>query len=332
MEHLGIYVFGVLIGFTAAVSGGFYGLGGGWYIVPALMMVGVLQPIAAAASILQMIPTTFMTVVKQFKSIGWGKESWGRNLAIPLCGALFIGGFAGAPLGILLKYLSGNEMPQKFLYFFLLSFIFYKTITGPKKGKDGKRLTDTEALAGLNRWMTALAGAICGAISGLLGIGGGTVVRPIMVGFMGIPERRVAQVGRLSVLSTAISASISYFISYAGSNEVWEIIPLAVCLAAGGAIGFRLGAKQHEKFMAARKVELATKSFAIVVLLVTIGIGCGLISSFFPSVSWFLTIGQVITIAAGALLVVYILVMGFIYGRQNKATPATKDEQCPTTP
>ena len=56
-------ILSILIGFAAGISGGFWGAGGGWLIVPALMLLGVDLKIAIPASLLQMLPSSSITSV-----------------------------------------------------------------------------------------------------------------------------------------------------------------------------------------------------------------------------------------------------------------------------
>jgi len=127
------YYLAPLVGFTAMLAGGFWGLGGGWFAAPVLLTLGVNTTVAVGASLLQMLPSTFLTVLKQFKSIGWGKNSWGLNIALPICGMAFIGGFFGRPVGVLMEdFLTAANRISAFILYCWASFYIKLSHINPK--------------------------------------------------------------------------------------------------------------------------------------------------------------------------------------------------------
>ncbi|MFA7186488.1 MAG: sulfite exporter TauE/SafE family protein, partial [Victivallales bacterium] len=180
------YYLAPLVGFVAMLAGGFWGLGGGWFIVPALLTLGVDNQVAVGASLLQMLPSTFLTVMHQLKSIGWGKNSWGLHVALPLCGMAFVGGFFGRPVGVFLQELFNSRKPHQCVYLILLGFILYKTLSHkPEKKSD---VSSANTVPGIGPVKTGIVGFLVGVLSSLLGIGGGTITRPVMKNHLRVPE------------------------------------------------------------------------------------------------------------------------------------------------
>jgi len=293
----------VLVGLCATIVGGFWGLGGGVFIMPALLIACVDITIAVPASLLQMLPSTFLTVRKQFPEIGWGPGSWGQRLALPLCGCSFIGGFFGKPSGIWLRDATGGATVQQSLYLVLLAVIFYKTVTHKPANKNGEIQPSETSLP-----VSAGAGFCSGLVSSLLGIGGGSITRPVMASFMNVPEKPVGLIARFSVFVTAIAGTISYLSPAASTLEksppVAHIISIALALAAGGVIGFPTGAKMHAIVLAAGRDDLAQRSFAIILSLIFISVGTKLLG--FQELSQvFIVVSGIVTCVGLTGLTVY---------------------------
>jgi uncharacterized membrane protein YfcA len=312
--ELQFIIISALIGFAAGISAGFWGVGGGWLIVPALLLLGVDTKIAVTASLLQMLASSSFTVLRQVGKIGWGKESWGMAVALPLCGLSFIGGFFGKPLGNYIEHVSGSRTPHQALYMILLFYIFYNIIFCKSGGKGaGPEATATLETARSKMPVTAIAGFFTGALSSLLGIGGGTVTRPLLRNFLKLPENVTGQIGRLSVFIVALSGSASYLSGLSAwnySDPVVKSIMIGAVLASGGMIGFAIGARMHAIVLMADKDTLAHKSFAFIVLFVLLSMGCKL--------TGFLKAGQMILTVSGIALTFYLIALTVVSGASIK--------------
>lgn len=111
-----------------------------------------------------------------------------------------------------------------------------------------------------NNWKVLGTGLLVGTLSGLLGVGGGVFMVPIMVGYFGITQH-VAQATSLAVvIPTAIVSSIVY--SLHGSIDYW----IALQLILGSVVGASLGARLMKKLPAAQLKRL----FAVMLILVGI--------------------------------------------------------------
>jgi len=291
------YYLAPLIGFSAMLAGGFWGLGGGWFVVPVLLTLGISSPVAVGASLLQMLPSTFLTVLKQFKSIGWGKNSWGLNIALPMCGMAFIGGFFGRPLGVFMQEYFNSRKPHQCIYLLLLGFILYKTFTHkPKEKSPGE-----EHVPESSPVTTGIIGYIVGVLSSLLGIGGGTITRPIMKSYLHVPEIFTGKIARLAVFTTALAGATSYLMQIETlkiGDPGTDSLILGLLMASGGFIGFPLGAWLHSKVVVSGHDEKAAHSFSYVVILV-------ILSLFFKIINQ-VAISQIIILICGVFLLSFL--------------------------
>jgi uncharacterized protein len=291
------YYLAPLVGFTAMLAGGFWGLGGGWFVVPVLLTLGIDVTVAVGASLLQMLPSTFLTVLKQFKSIGWRKNSWGLNIALPICGMAFIGGFFGRPVGVFLYEYFGSRKPHQCIYLLLLGFILYKTFTHKPKVKS----SDKDLIPESSPVKTGIIGFIVGVLSSLLGIGGGTITRPIMKSYLHVPEIFTGKIARLAVFTTALAGTTSYLLqieSFKLGDPGTDSLILGLLMASGGFIGFPLGAWLHSKVVHSGYDEKAAHSFSYVVILV-------ILSLFFKIIGQIM-ISQIIILICGIFMLSFL--------------------------
>jgi len=291
------YYLAPLVGFIAMLAGGFWGLGGGWFVVPVLLSLGIDTTVAVGASLLQMLPSTFLTVLHQFKSIGWGKKSWGINIALPICGMAFVGGFFGRPVGVFLQDFFNSRKPHQCIYLILLGFILYKTFTH----KPRKKSSDENLIPESSPVKTGIIGFLVGVLSSLLGIGGGTITRPVMKSYLHVPEIFTGKIARLAVFTTALSGTASYLLqieTFKPGDPGTDSLILGLLMASGGFIGFPLGAWLHSRVVTSGHDEKAAHSFSYVVILV-------ILSLFFKIINQ-VAISQIIILICGVFLLSFL--------------------------
>lgn len=104
-----------------------------------------------------------------------------------------------------------------------------------------------------------LIGLLAGSLSGLVGIGGGIVMVPLMVLFFAMPQH-MAQGTSLAVLPASI---ITIWIYYKSGNVN---VPVALIICCGFIIGGYFGAK----FAAVLPANILRKIFSIIMLIVAV--------------------------------------------------------------
>ena len=90
-----IYFLMPLIGFIGMFSGGYWGVGCGWLIVPTMLIFGFTPNEAVGVGLLQMVPSILTTTVHDIKSLQWNKESVAVKLVVPLGVGAFLLAFSG---------------------------------------------------------------------------------------------------------------------------------------------------------------------------------------------------------------------------------------------
>ena len=305
MLSLTVIIIAFCASFVAMLSGGFWGLGGGWLVMPVLLLCGVPIEVAVPASLLQMVPSTFPTVVRQIKSLGWGRNSWGYTVAIPMCIASFAGSVGGAPVGDLLEYLFHTRKLQEIFFLGILILVFYQSI-GIKAAKPSTG-AGVCAVDLRKKIYIALAGFFTGLISSLAGLGGGSLVRPLLRNLLKAPEDITGKISRLSVFLVAFAGASAYLVM--SGTWIAESLTLAAVLTAGGMPGFALGAKMHGLVVRVGKDALAGRSFAFFILIVIISLFCKL--------TGFIETGRILICAASAGILIFLCVITLGCRRKN---------------
>lgn len=163
----------IAIGILAGVLAGLFGIGGGTFIVPALVLIfGMSQRLAAGTSVAAILPPALVGAVSY--ALG-GNVDW----VAAIC--LAAGIVAGAQLGSYLLHRLRIVVLQWLFMSFLLVVIVSLWFVVPSR----EAVIEINAITVL---MLILTGFLVGVISGLIGIGGGIIVVPILMFFFGASD------------------------------------------------------------------------------------------------------------------------------------------------
>lgn len=88
-----------------------------------------------------------------------------------------------------------------------------------------------------NTMQKVVIGFVIGILSGLLGVGGGVFLVPIMVGYLGFAQHNAQATSMATIIPTAIFGSLVYGMH---GNIDWQI---AAELAAGSMVSAAIGAR-----------------------------------------------------------------------------------------
>ena len=252
-----LWVAGPLIGLVGMMSGGFWGVGCGWIVVPAMLILGFDPLDAVGIGLLQMVPSTIPTVSRQLPEIGWKKMQPGRLVVIPLAVGAIGSSLFGKFFNEKLIGVFGPDVLQWMLTGFILAIGIQtacsRTLVGAEEFPRFSRSKQAGVFA---------TGVGTGVLSSMLGVGGGLLMRPLLTSVFRIPEHYTSRIVRLMVTLTTLSGGITYLFRSGTVN--WQVLWGAVLVATGGFIGFPLGVKMHKIAFDAGYAQYIHKSFAIV--------------------------------------------------------------------
>lgn len=217
-----------LLGGCISVLSGFFGVGGGFILTPILMLIGFSPLEAITTSLLFTIGTSLsgITAHIRLKNVLW-KE--GLILGISGMAATQI----AKPFVLFLENKGWDELAIPIFYILLLS---YFALTMLKQGKKSQAKGDIPATSPSIIKM-AFIGLFAGMVSTTLGVGGGFIMVPLSIAFLGLLPKKAVGTSLFAVL---LIVSVG-FLSYAFTVTIDYRIGLL--LVAGGLIGSQFGAR-----------------------------------------------------------------------------------------
>jgi uncharacterized membrane protein YfcA len=235
----------VILGFFAGLLGALTGIGGGVLLTPILALhFGIPIRQAIGASLVAVITTSAAS-----SSVHLQRHTTDIRLGMTLELAT---AFGAAVTAYLVGYFNRNALEGLFAAFLLYSSITILT----KRGKV-KPLEDESAMIvdetvvppyEPQHYPLGLAASlVAGALSGLLGIGGGPIKVPVMYLFMNVPLMVATATSNFMIGVTAAASAIVYY--RRGDILVEYAAPLAVGVFLGSLLGARMAPRIHTKIV-----------------------------------------------------------------------------------
>jgi uncharacterized membrane protein YfcA len=217
-KRLGLFPL-ILVGLAAGLLSGMFGIGGGTIIVPALALwLGMPQKLAAGTSVAAILPTS---IVGSISYAVQGRVDW----VTAIC--LAVGIVLGAQLGsFLLVKAKVSALNWGFMAFLLVVIVTLWFVV-PQRDEQ-------ISLGPLPVIFLVVTGFITGILSGLLGVGGGVIVVPVLMFFFGASDL----VAKGSSLVMMIPGSISGTIGNARRDNVDLRAALTMGIAASACVPF----------------------------------------------------------------------------------------------
>jgi uncharacterized membrane protein YfcA len=237
-------------GAAARTLGALVGLGGGIIVVPVLsLFLGVPIHLAVAASLVAVVATSSVAAIGYVRD-----EISNLRLGMTLETATTAGAIAG---GLLAAHLRREVLSGVFAAFLLANaaWLVFKQTRKEKAAPDARELgalggryydpaLKREVSYRVERLPVGLAGsALAGAVSGMLGIGGGPIKVPLMTSAMGVPMKAAAATSNFMIGVTACASATLYYSRGLVSPAV--AVPVALGVAAGAFAGSRLAPRVH---------------------------------------------------------------------------------------
>jgi uncharacterized membrane protein YfcA len=238
-------VLAVLSGLAAGVLSGLFGIGGGTVMTPAVQALLGAPPIIALATPLPAIFPTALTGAWTYRQ--------GGQLDVRAAAWIVGPGIAGAVAGAAL-----TDVIPTHLLLIVTALLLAREAVGILRGAS-RREAAGEPSQGTPLQLAAI-GLAAGSASGLLGIGGGIVIVPLLVGVLRMPLKRALGTSLLAIVALVIPGTVVH--SALGHID-WAIFAaLTVGAVPGARIGARLALGTRE-----RTLRLLVGSFLLVVAL-----------------------------------------------------------------
>ncbi|MBW1638556.1 sulfite exporter TauE/SafE family protein [Microbacterium resistens] len=181
------------IGLAAGLLSGLFGVGGGTVIVPLLvLLLGFDQRLAAGTSLAAIVPTATVGVVSYAVS---GSVAWVPALL------LAAGAVVGAQIGTRLLPRISQTALRWFFVGFLVIVIVSLFLVIPSRDAALELTWATGPLL-------VVVGLLTGVMAGLIGVGGGVIVVPVLMLGFGTSDLIAKGTSLLMMIPTAVSGTI----------------------------------------------------------------------------------------------------------------------------
>ncbi len=184
----------ILLGIGVGLLSGFFGIGGGTILIPILLILGFATKEAIGISVVQMV---FSSIYGSYLNNKKG------SLDVPMVATIGLGGFIGA----LLSGFIASNVDDKILEIIFLAFASFALLRMFFKIEEDR--TQKEA----NRAVLFFIGFFIGAISMTVGVGGGLLLVPVLVGFLHVELKKAVSAGLFFVVFSSVSDIISHGLS-----------------------------------------------------------------------------------------------------------------------
>ncbi|WP_214772254.1 MULTISPECIES: sulfite exporter TauE/SafE family protein [unclassified Exiguobacterium] len=227
---LAFYYF-LILGFFIGIISGFFGIGGGIILTPLLLILGYAPSVAIATSLMLTLGSTVSGTIShlRLKNVVW-RDS------LVVGGVGIIGSTIATPLVLRLEEVNGAHLVISIVYIGLLLYFANKFLR-PKT-------TIGEQTGWKNRYLAlAFTGLFAGFISSLLGVSGGFIITPLLVGIVGYELKRAVGTSIASALLIVLSGLVNYTVASTNID-----ILVGIMLIVGALLGAPIGAKQLTHF------------------------------------------------------------------------------------
>ena len=221
----------VLLGVLIGVLSGLLGVGGGTIMVPMYRLAFGMSALASTAtSLFTIIPTSISGVITHVRN----------KTCLPKLGiAMGLGGACTSPLGVWLSSISPSwaVMVAAAIAIGYSAFNMLKGVIKPKAKSTGgsgeiPRLSNGQLALGF------AIGLIAGVASGYIGLGGGFLMVPLMLAWIGLPMRYASGTSLIGIMLLAIPGAVEH--GLLGNIDYIAGIATAVGTVPGAFIGSRL--------------------------------------------------------------------------------------------
>ncbi len=244
----------VALGTAVGFLSGMFGVGGGFLMTPLLVFTGIPSTVAVATTLSHVTASSMSGALAQ-----WRK----RAIDFTMAGVMLVGGIAGTLFGVWLFALMRRQGQMDLIvaltYVLMLGSIGIIMLRESLATLRAYRSGTTVSRRLVHRgWIQALPfkmrfrqsrlyisvlppigiGFVVGALSAIMGIGGGFIIVPAMIYVLRMPTNVVMGTSLVQIIAvTAITTVLQ-----ATSNYAVDIM-LALLLIAGGVVGAQLGVR-----------------------------------------------------------------------------------------
>jgi uncharacterized protein len=235
---------GIAVGFVSGVLSGLFGVGGGIVMTPGIQVLMGARPIVSLATPLPVILPTALTGAYTYHRAGLvdvRATAW-------MVGPGIVGAVGGAAL---------TDVVNTRLLLVTTAVLLAWQAVGILRGARPHEREDATG-DGIAPGKFLVVGFVAGFVSGLLGIGGGTIMVPLMAGWLGMPLKVVLGTSLLTIVALVIPGTVVHMMLGHIDWAIFLVLTLGAVPGAKVGAAFALGTKE-------RTLRLMVGSFLLIV-------------------------------------------------------------------
>jgi hypothetical protein len=226
-------IIAIAIGAGAGVLSGIFGVGGGIVMTPA---IDAFLPVTSIQAIATPLPVIFPTSIT-------GAYTYAKAGQVDRHAAWWMAstGLVGSVLGAL-----ATQWIDPTLLLLVTAALLGWQSFGIIRGR--APVADAEAPArDISRATFGVIGFVAGVVSGLLGIGGGLIMVPLLAGWCGMPLKRALGTSLLTIWALVIPGTIVH--AWLGNIDWWVALFLTIGAVPGARVGSILALAARERML-----------------------------------------------------------------------------------
>lgn len=203
----------LFLGLVVGVLVGLLGIGGGVVLVPALVyLLGYDQHLAQGTSLLILLPPIGLGALRQY----WKNGNVDLQAGICCAVGFLLGGYAGGKIAV---PMNARHLRGIFGFFLVLSAVLLWQKT--QGASPAAPASSSSVKSGFARWLgIGLTAAFCGVAAGMVGIGGGVLLVPLLGLLFGYSQH---QAQGTSLVALIPPTGLLAFLAYAHAGYVnWQ--------------------------------------------------------------------------------------------------------------
>lgn len=194
----------LLLGLTVGVMVGLLGIGGGVVLVPAMVyLLHYDQHMAQGTSLLILLPPIGLGALRQY----WKNGNVDLRAGIYCAVGFLLGGYVGGKIAVPMR---SAILQATFGFFLMLSAVLLWNKTNPRSNPAAAGVTPSNESPWRLAGITAVA-AFCGVAAGMVGIGGGVLLVPLLGLLFGFSQHRAQGTSLVALIPpTGLLAFLQY--------------------------------------------------------------------------------------------------------------------------
>jgi len=229
------------LGLLVGVLVGLLGIGGGVVLVPAMVyLLRYDQHLAQGTSLFILLPPIGLGALREY----WRNGQVDLRAGIYCAIGFLLGGYAG---GLVAVPLPSRDLRGIFGFFLILSafLLWRKTRAG---AKHASAVSPSDSKSPLRIVGITLTAAACGVAAGMVGIGGGVLLVPLLGLLFGFSQHRAQGTSLIAMIPPT---GFLAFLTYARAGYVaWETgLLLIPGVFAGGILGGQMARRLNSRLM-----------------------------------------------------------------------------------